>query len=173
MKTLRGTISWIVAAALVVTATPFSSEAKGYSSGGHSYSSHSSSSHSSSSGGRSSGGRSFQSGGGKSYSSGSSWGGGGAKGYSSGRSYSSSGDHLFNSHSGSVGSRSDASPNRFAFDNAAARARKEEASRQDYTRFKDTQRSSTPVTGPNRQSCPPREAIPTAGRFMCRTPMCW
>lgn len=170
MKTLRGTISWIVAAALVVTAVPFSSEAKGYSSGGHSYSSSSShgssfsSSRSSFGGSRSSSGKSFQSGGGKSYSSGSS-GGGGGRGYSSGKSYSSGGDHLFSSRPGGVASKPDASSGRFTFDNAAARARKEEVSRQDYTRFKDSQRPSSSSYGGQ----PP--IIPGSGGNSYRRPM--
>jgi len=160
---------------LLVALVPLSSQAKGYSSGGHSYSSGShsssfSSSRSSSSGTRSSGG--FQSGGGKSYSSGSSSSGGGksyssgssssggGRSYTSGRSYSSGSDHLFSSHASGDSSRtatrkSDADSSRITFDSAAARARKEEGSRQDYARFKDTQRAPGASGNSGYQGQPP------------------
>ncbi len=122
MKYLTRTMIWLAAAALLVAGCPWSSQAKGYSSGsGHSYSSSSSShsfgsssSHSfGSSSGHSfgsgsghssgSGSKSFGSGGGKSYSSGSTWSDGNRHGYSSGKSYSSGGGGLFGS--GSSGDR--------------------------------------------------------------------
>ena len=155
MKTLSRTIGWMLAA-LLVAAVPLSSEAKGYSSGGHSYSS--SGSHSSSSSGGHSSYSSGGSSGSKSYSSGSTWSGGGSRSYSSGKSYSSGVDHLFTSHSGGNGAgggsgasgaaatparKSDAGSSRFTYDSAAARAHKEETSRQDYSRFRDNQRSSS------------------------------
>jgi hypothetical protein len=149
MKRRNLRLTWSLA---LVLALPFAGFSKGYSSGGgHSYSSHSSSSHSFSSGGghsfssgsshssssgfgssHSSGTKSFSSGSGKSYSSGS-IAPGDRKGYSSGKSYSSgskSGKD-YNSSPGSSG---------FSFDQPAARARKEQASKSDYTSYKDSQR---------------------------------
>jgi len=183
MKTLRGTLGWMLAAALVVAAIPMSSEAKGYSSGGHSYSS--SSSHgssfsggrSSSGGSRNSGGKSYQSGGGKSYSSGSSWSGANNRSYGSGKSYSAGGDRLFGSHSGNDNKGGNGGSGRFTFDTAAARARKEAASGQDYARFKDSQRApgampntATPRSGASSyQAQPP--IIHTTGGGYYRTPI--
>ena len=164
-------LNCLLAAGLLAAGLPFTSEAKSYSSGGgHSYSSHSSSfggshsssgsSHSFSSGGghtfgsggshgssaggssgsgishsfssQSAGGHSFDSGGGKSYSSGSTWSGSGRHSYSSAKSYSS----------GSARS-TELEPNlpHVTFDTAAARASKEAASKEQFTRFKDAQRS--------------------------------
>jgi hypothetical protein len=132
-------------AALLVFGFALNSQAKGYSSGGHSYSSHSSSSgggsHSFSSGGggHSSGGssHSFSSSSGKSYSSGSSWADSGRHSYSSGKSYSSG------SSSSSFGTtKHNPSSSGFNFDTGAARARKEEASKADFTRFKESHGAS-------------------------------
>jgi hypothetical protein len=148
---------------------PDITEAKSYSSGGgHSYS-HSSSSHSSSfshsgssgfggssrsSGGggssRSSGGsgsKSFSSGSGKSYSSGSSWSDTGHKSYSASKSYSSGAGKSFSPAPGAQRPPASASPTSrtkpdssgFTFDTAAARARKQEASREQFTQFKQAQ----------------------------------
>jgi hypothetical protein len=115
-------------AILLVAALPYAAEAKGYSSGGRSYSSHSSSSSRGSSfsssrgktyGSGSSSGKSFTFGGGaKSYSAG----GGHDRGYSAGKSYSSS----------------------MSFDNAAARAMKETASKRDFTQYKQSRAAKSP-----------------------------
>ena len=139
---------------------------KSYSSGGgHSYSSHSSSSHSSgfsgnhnsgnnssrsSSGGssRSSGSsKSFSSGSGKSYSSGSNWNDTNRKSYSSGKSYTSGTGNSFrstprddkNPATSTTRSKDNAGSSGFAFDTAAARARKEEVSKEQFTKFKQSQ----------------------------------
>ena len=181
---------WLAVVALIV-ALPSSSEAKGYSSGGgRSYSS--SSSHSSSfSSGRSSSGSSSSSsfgssrspagGSGKSYSSGSTWSGTG-RSYSSGKSYSAASDHSFSSHasggSASTAARKsdsststsarkpDGSGSAFTFDSSAARARKEETSRQTYTQFRDSQ--STASGGTYRGPAPP--VIRDYNRGSYRTP---
>jgi hypothetical protein len=151
MKGAIRTVRCLALALIISLGLPLRSDAKGYSSGSHSYSSssHSSSfgsSHSFSSGSHSfsssswggssthnlnfgsSSSRSFNSGSGKSYSSGSLWNDQSRHSYSSGKSYSSSWSQ-------------------FSFDTAAARARKEMASKQDFTRFKDAQRPPPiPVT---------------------------
>jgi hypothetical protein len=143
-------------------ASPFAAIAgKSYSSGGgRSYSSSSSrsssfsssrSSSSSSSGSSSrsssssSGSKSFSSGSGKSYSSGSSWSGNGNS-YSSGKSYSGSSGNKYSSGSSSrsdtsvsKSSKSSGSSSGFTFDSAAARARKEETSKSDFAKYKDSQ----------------------------------
>jgi hypothetical protein len=129
-------------------ALPLSGFSKGYSSGGgRSYSSHSSSSsrsfsssssRSSSSGSssRSSSSKSsFSSGGGKSYSSGSSA-PGNRSGYSSGKSYSSG-------SSSKSGSNPSSGSSGFTFDQPAARARQQEASKSQYSQYKNSQ--SPPV----------------------------
>jgi len=149
---------------------------RSYSSGGgHSYSAHSSSSHSSSgySGSRSSGfsssrssgtsstrnssssgSKSFGSGGGKSYSSGSSWNDSNRKGYGSSKTYTSGTGNTFSSSRNNKPSPSPATPRKdtadssgFTFDTAAARARKEEASKEQFTKFKQSQ--SPPPISPN------------------------
>lgn len=137
---------------------PFAANAgKGYSSGGgRSYSSSSSRSSgfsssrssSSSSSRSSSSSKSFSSGGGKSYSSGSSWTGNDKRSYSSGKSYSGSSGSKYSSgstsksdgstfrsskNSGNSGSSS------FTFDTAAARAKKEDTSRSDFAKYKESQ----------------------------------
>src|SRR6266478_4896571 len=144
---------------VLCAALPFSGWAKGYSSGGHSYSSHSSSSHSSgfsssrsssssstrSSG--SSGSKSFSSSPGKNYSSGSTWSDSNRKGYSSSRSYTSDSGKTYrpgtpgdNHRAASATARKDKSDSGgFAFDTAAARARKEEASKEQFTQYKQSQ----------------------------------
>jgi hypothetical protein len=194
MKRLTQTMTWLLAAALLVVGVPLSGQAKGYSSGGgRSYSS--SSSHGSSSGssrshssGSSSGGsthsssvshsgggshgsspsgntgasrsssagsgasKSFSSGGGKSYSSGSTASDDSRHSYTAAKSYASGPGHTFTSGTGGGGavpatqSAHDKSSAGFAFDTAAARARKEETSKQSYTRLKESQRpSANPV----------------------------
>jgi hypothetical protein len=160
-------------------------EAKSYSSGGgRSYSSHSSSSSRSSSSGssrssgsssrsgsgsasRSSGsssGKSFNSGSGKSYSSGSSKSDSSRKGYSSSKSYTAGG----NSSSASAKSRPAGSSissgkeksdsGSLSFDSAAARARKEEASKEQFNRFKQSQNpaAAPPNNVPPVAAAPPR-----------------
>lgn len=162
---------WLLAA-MVAAGSPLSAAAKSYSShGGHSYSSHSSSgshsfssggSHSFSSGGsRSSGSssgssKSYHSSSGKSYGSGSTWSDNSRHSYSSGKSYTSGSGHTFSSSTDSGrrtpatapsrNANADSSSSRFAFDTAAAHARKEEASKAQYTQFKEAQR--TPSTAP-------------------------
>jgi hypothetical protein len=108
------------------------------------------------SGSESSGGTHFSSGSGKSYSAGSTWSDSGRHSYSSSKSYSSGAGHAFSSSSGSdIGVREtqsarsttpDSGGTRFAFDNAAAQARKEEASKTKFTQFRDSQ--LPPSTGP-------------------------
>lgn len=112
-------------------------------------SSFSTTSRSSGSGGSS---KTFNAGGGKSYSSGSTWSDSGRKSYSSGKSYSSTASSPSSSKSRFTfdwPAPSSPSPARrpdvdqkssgFAFDTAAAGAKKEEASKQDFTRFKESQ----------------------------------
>src|SRR5438552_2627289 len=145
---------------------------RSYSSGGHSYSSHSSSSHSSgfsssrssgfsssrSSGGGSSrnssnpGSKSFTSGSGKSYSSGSSWNDDNRKGYSSSKSYTSGTGKTFSPDKDGVPPtprtrKDNAGSSGFSFDTAAARARKEEVSKEQFTKFKQSQ--NQPPIAPN------------------------
>jgi hypothetical protein len=121
----------------------FSSGSHSFSSGGSSFhSSGTGSSHSSGFGGGSGGGKSFSSGGGHSYSSGSSWSDSGRHSYTSGKSYSSGSSFSFASGSGgghSGGRVSDSGGSSFAFDTAAAHARKEESSRAKFSQFKDSQ----------------------------------
>jgi hypothetical protein len=162
--------------------TPFAADAgKSYSSGGgrsysssssrsssfsSSRSSSSSSSRSSSgSSSRSSSGSSFSSGSGKSYSSGSSS-SGNRSGYSSGKSYSGSSGSKYSSGSSSSSvsksSKSSGSSSSFNYDTAAARARKEETSKSDFAKYKDSQNPrvrddsyrgvAPPVTTPSSRS---------------------
>jgi len=170
MKKRKSAFSWLLATALIGAGLPSDSFAKGYSShGGHSYSSHSSSSHgtgfgggrSSSSGGRSSSGsssrssgsKSFSSGSGRSYSSGSIANDSNRKTYSSGKSYSSSDGKTLGAPSRKETPPSAAGISRpskndsggFAFDTAAARARKEEASRESFKQYKESQ-NPTPAS---------------------------
>ena len=101
------------------------------------------------SGSGSSGGKNFSSGGGKSYSAGSTWSEDSRHSYTSGKSYSSGAGHTFTSSSGSDSgirepqparsAKSDSSGTPLTFDNAAARARKEEASKAKFTQFKESQ----------------------------------
>jgi len=124
----------------------------------------------SSSGGSSSSSRSFSSSKGKSYSSGSTSSDENRHSYSASKSYTSGSGHTFSSgtktraearskepesHSGSAASRQDArsttSASDFAFDRNAARARKEEASRQEFARFKNASLPKPPgseIPGP-------------------------
>ncbi len=170
-------MSWCLAMVLLGAGLPDANGASGYSHSGHSYSSHSSSSHSSSygsgrssgAGSRSSGGggsKSFSSGSGKNYSSGSNWNSNNRKGYSSSKSYSSDSGKTFKSSSprenapASAGAarqtRQDSSSSGFSFDTAAARARKEEASKSKFTEFKQSQtqpqRSGDTIARPDASS---------------------
>jgi hypothetical protein len=98
--------------------------------------------------GRSSG-EHFSSGGGKSYNSGSTWSENSRHSYTSGKSYSSGEGHTFTSSSGSDSSvresqaahstKQDSSGAPLTFDTAAARARKEQVSKEKFTQFKETQ----------------------------------
>ena len=163
--------------ALLLAGQPGGLEAKSYSSGGgHTYSSSSShssggshsfsgssrsssgASHSSSSGSskssassssRSSGSpksnKSFTSSSGKSYGSGSSWSDENRRGYNSSKSYTAP-----NGASASPRSSKEAAPSSaFTFDTAAARARKEEGSRQEFSRFKEANAPANNSTAPN------------------------
>ena len=115
--------------------------------GGASKSSSTGSTHSPSSTGNTS--KSFSSSSGKSYSASSSQDDDNRRGYSSAKSYTSGAGHTFSSSSGTESATAVAAPAKkpapvsnpssFTFDTAAARARKEEASKQDFTRFKDSQ----------------------------------
>ena len=125
------------------------------SSSGSSHSSGSSSSSSRNSGSQNSGSKSFNSGSGKSYSSGSTWSDGGKKSYTSGKSYSSGSDRDLvrgsrnpdNGPVGNAGARNERpADSGFSFDTAAARARKEQASKTEFNRFKDSQRPQTGTT---------------------------
>lgn len=143
---------------LAIALTPASVEAKGYSSGGRSYSSGRSTSFSSrsfSSGSRSfSSGKSYSSGSGRTYSSGSassrSSNTGTTRTYSSGSSGArsfvtpktpSTSDSSSRGANKSVNSGSSASS--LSFDNTAARAQKESASKRDFTAFKNGQSGSS------------------------------
>jgi hypothetical protein len=196
MKGPTRTVSWLLAAALLSTACPLSSQGKGYTSGGgHSYSSSSSRSSgfsssrsSGSSSSRSSGGglshssgsssKSYQSGSGKSYSSGSTWKGDSRHGYSSGKTYSSSPGHGSTSGAGAGHEARPARPalatgrtgperNRFSFDTAAARAKKEEVSQREYKGFKEAQ--SAPARAPGATIRPPSDA-PSAPSYQGKPP---
>jgi len=169
MMLLGNRISRPLVVLALCAALPCSSLAKGYSSGGHSYSSHSSSSHSSgfsssrSSSGSStrssssSGSKSFSSSPGKNYSSGSNWSDTNRKGYSSSKSYTSDSGKTFrpaapgDNHSvtPSTPRKDNSGSGGFAFDTAAARARKEEASKEQFTQYKQSQapRSAPPNAG--------------------------
>jgi hypothetical protein len=124
-----------------------SSSSHSFSSGSHSFSSGSHSS--SSSGSHSSGSTSFHSGSGKSYSSGSIASDHSTHSYSSGRSYSSGAGHsswlsdAFSSARTTPGSD-------FAFDTAAAQARKQRAGKARFDQFNDAQRppAMAPVSAP-------------------------
>ncbi len=155
----------LLLSALLATCCPCRSHAKSYSSGGgRSYSS--SSSHSSSSGGS----KSFHSSGGKSYSSGSNWSDNNRRSYSSVKSYSSGAAHNFSSGNGKPNAARprepaskpgpDRSPNALNFDTAAARASKEQASKSDFTRFKQVQ-----VPTPNAPGDAPRSGPPGAPSY--------
>ena len=186
MNRRKSAITWCLATALLGAGLPCESFAKGYSShGGHSYSSHSSSSHgsgfgggrSSSSGSRSSGGSSshssgsktFSSGSGRSYSSGSIANDSNRKSYSSGKSYSSSDGKTFGAPSrketppaaAGTARPSNGDSGGFKFDTTAARARKEEASRESFNQYKQAQNPTpaTPDTGLGRVQAP------SAGRW--------
>jgi len=100
-------------------------------------------------------GKSFSPGGGKSYSSGSTWSDSTRHSYTSGKSYTSGAGHLFSSGSGPGldsapasthsyrQSQPEPSSSAMSFDSAAAHARKEQASKEQFTHFKESQ-SPTP-----------------------------
>lgn len=121
------------------------SSSHSFSSGSHSFST--SGSHSSSFG---TSGKSFRSSSGKSYGSGSSWNISGGHSYSSGKTYSSGSSHSswfsdsaaprFDAGSTSHNSKPNSGGSGLAFDTAAAQARKEQASKVQFDRFKDAQR---------------------------------
>jgi hypothetical protein len=126
---------------------------KSFSSGGHSFSSGgsqgSSGSSSHSSRGSTAGSKNFSSSSGRSYSSESSASDSGRHSYTSGKSYGATSGHTFSSRSASgdqpakakvsASPAPDSTPSSFTFDTAAARARKEEASKAKFTEFKDSQ----------------------------------
>ena len=115
--------------------------------------------------------KSFSSGSGKSYSAGSGGSTDNHHGYTAAKSYTSGSGHTFSSSSGapysgaavppatrnngagvSPANPPPGSPSSLTFDNSAARARKEEASRQEFTRFKE---SSLPKSPRSDSSAPP------------------
>ena len=155
--------------------------------GGHSYSSHSSSSHSSSFGGShsfsssgsrssspsrsSSGGgssKSFTSSSGKSYGASSKSNDDGRHGYTATKSYSSGPSHTFSPGNGGSppapnparNSRPNNSSSDLTFDTAAARARKEQASKEQFSRFKEDSARSA-AGAPSYGAKPP--PIPSTG----------
>src|SRR6266581_5526879 len=150
--------------------------------GGHSFSSgstHTSSSGFGSSSRSSSGTKTFSSGGGKSYTSGSSS-IGDRKGYSSGNSYSSGSGIKFSSGSGKTpgssasvpksSSSSSSGSSGLTFDSSAARARKEQASKSDFSRFKDSQKPPIiPRTSGNNSYAGRPPPIPSSARSYRRT----
>lgn len=180
-------LSGALATALLFT-TPFFAEAgKSYSSGGgRSYSSSSSRSSSfsssRSSSGRSSGGsssrsssgssKSFSSGSGKSYSSGSSW-SGSSHSYSSGKSYSGSSGSKYSSGSSSrndttvskSGKSSSGSGSSFTFDSGAARARKEESSKSDFTKYKESRNPAPVVRDDSYRGAAPPVITPSSSTY--------
>jgi hypothetical protein len=141
--------------------------------------------------GSSSGGsKSFSTGGGKSYSAGSSWSDTGRKSYSSGKSYNSGSDRSYapapsDTWKPTTSTRSSASPpaipssapaappritpaassSGMAFDTAAARARQQDSSKQDFARFKESQLPPKPSVDPRPASYSVRPPpIPTTPR---------
>jgi hypothetical protein len=99
--------------------------------------------------------KNFSSGSGKSYSSGSTWSDNGRHSYTSSKSYSSGSGRTFTSKSGSADvapaapsprkAEPASSSSGFTFDQAAAHARKEEASKSKFTQFKESQLSPPAV----------------------------
>jgi hypothetical protein len=172
MNRFRRVVHWLVLAAVLLAGFPLDTFAKSYSSGGgKSYSSSRGSSggsrSSSSSGSRSSGSssrsssnsrssssgsKSFGSSGGKSYSSGSSQ-NNSSKSYSSGKSYNATPRWSFSSDkkSGDSGSQS----SKLTFDNAAARAEKEESSQKAFTARKESQIPKPPANVGEAPTSPP------------------
>jgi hypothetical protein len=173
----------------------FSSGSHSSSGGSHTFSSGGGSTHSSGYGGgggstrsSSSGGsgsKSFNSGGGKSYSSGSSGSDSDRHGYSSAKSYTSGSGKTFSGSSGSTAAVRPVEPTRkvgadlkssaLTFDNAATRARREEASKQDFTRFKESQ-SPKSSSEPARHASdsyqakpPPIPGSASSGSYRART----
>ena len=130
-----------------------------------------------------SGSKSFNSGSGHSYTSGSLWDDSSRRSYSSGKSYGSGSGSTFFSNPSHSHDASPAPPpaapqhtatapatSQFSFDNAAARARKEEASKQDFARFNESQNPPR-ADGPARsyQVRPP--PIPVSARSSYRPPI--
>lgn len=158
-----------------------------HSSGGSSKSSVSSGGgHSASGAGGSSKG--FTSSHGRSYSSGSSRSDNSRQSYTSGKSYSAGASHSFSSSSAKgqtpVAAKSptrvepDSSPSAVTFDRAAARARKEEASKATFTQFKDRQAAPPNVPAGGRQPAadgasyrvqPPPLPAPGGGSYRARS----
>jgi hypothetical protein len=168
--------------------------------GGHSYSSHSSSSHSSSYGGShsfssgssrsssssshssgsGSGSKSFTSSSGKSYGSSSQSNNDGRHSYTANKSYSSGPSHSFGPNDGRGSPTPPAQPARnsrpnnpssdFTFDTAAARARKEQASKEQFTKYKENQAadSARPAAGSPSYSVKP-PPIRTSDNYYHRT----
>ncbi|MEI6785030.1 MAG: hypothetical protein WCQ21_29375 [Verrucomicrobiota bacterium] len=129
------------------------------------------------------GSKNFSSNSGKSYGSGSAWSGDNRHGYSSAKSYSSGADNTFASTSGNRDraattpstpkAEPDSSAPRFTFDQAAARARKEEASKAEFSRFKES--PLPPPTAPSKVAPseapgPPPPAAPDAPSYRVQPP---
>jgi len=153
------------------------------SSSGQSNPNHASSSNSATGFGSAGAGKSFNSGSVKSYSTGSVWSDGGRHSYTSAKSYSSGAGHTFTSLSGNdevarpTPSRQKATPDAgataFAFDQAAARARKAETSKQKFTQFKESQ--LPPVAAPSEVArsapqSPSRSSTPDAPSYRVKPP---
>jgi len=110
------------------------------------------------------GSKTFSSGSGKSYSSGSMWIDNSRRGYSSAKSYCSGVEHVFKTGSGGnnpgqttgLGSRDNASPGGtgFNFDTTAARARKEETSKQHFSEFNQSQARTPSAPSDTMRSVP-------------------
>jgi hypothetical protein len=105
--------------------------------------------------------KSFLSGSGKSYGSGSTWNDESRHSYTAAKSYSAGG-HTFVSGSSTApatGMTQEKAASSFAFDTAAARARKEETSKQNYARFKEPPLAPPKVADP---TIPSRSEFPVA-----------
>ncbi len=145
--------------------------------------SHAASSGPGSSSGSSGGSKTFRSSGGKSYGSGSTTSDSGRHSYTSAKSYSSGAGHTFTSVLGKDDvaaaspslpkSTPDASAPQFTFDQAAARARKQEASQAKFTRFKESQSLFPPVPGDVARSSPssvPATSTPDTPSYQVKPP---
>jgi len=127
--------------------------------------------------------KTFQSSSGKSYSSGSTWRDSGRHSYTSAKSYSSGAGHMFTSVFGRdeaakastsrPKSARDASEPQVIFDQAAARARKQEASQSRFTQFKESQLAPPTVpseVAPSSTPSVPQASTPGAPSYRVKPP---